>query len=329
MFGDPSARTVLALFCALLVMTPARTSGSAPPPQESVYDYLREHLARRAFLEAEQLIEGFLREQPDEAEAWELLGQARQGRWDFKGAAAAYRRALDLGRENAVLLRGWVETKGRSSGNVSLFFTAGNLRRDLERALELDPYHVEARAFLAAFYYMVPGFLGGDKQRADRLIQDLTEISPPDGYYILGVRAREEKEPMTVAVDHWERALELDPDHVLTLTELGRYWLRQEEYERALPHFERAVESASGDPLVLTSYGRALRRSGRRDEGAEQYRRALEIDLYWADARFALAEYHERIEEPELARSEYLKLTRFNPTYRSREIRKRLERLGR
>jgi tetratricopeptide (TPR) repeat protein len=329
MSGNQRAGNLLALVSMLLVLTPAGIVGSAPQPQESVHEYFREHLARRAYQEAEQLIEGFLREEPDDAEAWELLGQARQGRWDYEGAAAAYRRALDLGRENAALLRGWVETKGRSSGNVGLFFTAGSLRKDLERALELDPLHVESRAFLAAFYYMVPGILGGDKERADRLIEELVEMSPPDGYYILGARAREEKEPMTIAVGHWEKALELDPEHVPALTELGRYWLNQKEYDRALSLYQRAVESAPDDPQVLTSYGRALRRSGRRDESAEQYRRALEIDPFWAAARFALAEYHERIDEPDAARREYQMLARYNPTYKTREIRKRLQRLTR
>lgn len=132
---------------------------------------------------------------------------------------------------------------------------------------------------------------------------------------------------MTVAIGYWEQALELDPGHVLTLTELGRYWLRQKEFERALPLFERAVASAPDDPLVLTSYGRALRRSGQLEEGAEQYRRALQIDPFWADARFALAEYHERIEEPEAALREYLNLTGYNPTYESREVRRRINRL--
>jgi tetratricopeptide (TPR) repeat protein len=308
----------------------AATAGiavAAPLPQGSPHDQMRERLAGRAFQEAEQLIRSWLKDHPDDAEAWQLLGQARQGRWDFEGAADAYREALDLGRENAELLRGWVETKGRSSGNVSLFFTAGSLRRDLERALELDPTHVESRAFLAAFYYMVPRILGGDKEKADRLIEELIEMSPADGYYILGARAREEKEPMSVAVDYWERALEIDPGHVLTLTELGRYWLRQEEYERALTLFERAVASAPDDPLVLTSYGRALRRSGRLDESADQYRRALEVDPFWADARLALAEYFERIEEPDSALHEYLVLTRNNPTFRSREIQKRIMQL--
>ncbi len=313
MSGDPRARIVLALMGALLVLTPVGSAGSTPSACQG-FDETRARISRREFRDVEVELEQYLREEPGNAEAWELLGLARHGRWDFEGAATAYRKALDLGRENAELLRGWVETKGRSSGNVSLFFNAGSLRKDLERALELEPGHVETRAFLAAFYYMVPRILGGDKKKADRLIAELVEMSPPDGYHLLGARAREEKEPMTVAVGHWEKALELDPRHILTLTDLGRYRLNQEEYEQALSLFEQAVAAAPDDPLILTSYGRALRRSGRRDDGADQYRRALEIDPFWATARMALAEYHERVDDSEAAVREYTNLAIWRST---------------
>ncbi|MFC1628287.1 tetratricopeptide repeat protein [Gemmatimonadota bacterium] len=286
---------------------------------------MRSRIARREYHDAETEIEDYLRNQPEDAEAWELLGSARYGRWDFGGAAAAYRKALDLGRENAELLRGWVETKGRSSGNVSLVFSAGNLRRDLERALELDPQHVETRAFLAAFYYMVPKLLGGDKRKSAQLVSELIELNPPDGYYLLGVRAKEENEPALVVLNHWEKAAEFDPMHTLTLVAMGRYWLDQENFERALPLYKQAVESAPGDPRVLTSYGRALRSGGMREESAAQYRRALEIDPFWAEARFGLAEYFERIDDREAAKREYLRLSSNNPAYRSKEIRRRLQ----
>jgi len=321
---NPHDRLILTLLGCLLLAT----SASAADPlhlQSTVYDLIRSRIARREYHDAETEIEGFLRDRPEDAEAWELLGRARHGRWDFEGAASAYRTALDLGRENAELLRNWVETKGRSSGNVSLIFSAGSLRKDLERALELDPMHVETRTFLAAFYYMIPRLLGGDKRRASQLVSELVELSPADGYYLLGVRAREEDKPASVALDHWKRAVELDPMHTLTLVEMGRYWLNHDDFERALSLYARAVESAPGDPRVLTSYGRALRRSGMREESAAQYRRALEIDPFWADARFGLAEYFERIEDREAAKREYLKLSRNNPSYRSREIRKRLQ----
>jgi len=322
----PHDRLLLSLLGCLCITTSVGAVES-PDLLFQGLDEMRSQIAKREFRQAESALDEYILDHPGDAEAWELLGKARHGRWDYKGAATAYRRALDLGRKNAGLLRGWVETKGRSSGNVSLVFSAGSLRKDLERALELDPLHVETRTFLAAFYYMVPRLLGGNREKADRLVSELVELSPSDGYYLLGVRAQEEDKPVAVVIGHLEKAVELDPMHTLALIKLGRHWLDRDDYERALPLYERAVESAPGDPRVFTSYGRALRRSGRPEESAAQYRRALEIDSFWADARFGLAEYFERIEDREAAIREYTMLARNNPTYRSKEIRKRLQKL--
>ncbi len=324
--GQP-LRFVPALICLLLAAPALFPCDARAQADQEPLTRIRRLLDTRDYLAAETELRAIVSSEPRNAEAWELLGRVRQGRWDYPGAADAYRRAIDLGRETAPLLRGWVEAKGRSASGVALALTAGRLRRDLERALALDPYHVETRGILAAFYYMVPGIFGGDKRRADDLIDDLIELSPADGYYLRGVRAREEKKAEARILGPWEQALEIDPAHTLTLTDLGRFWFDRDSTATAVEYYRRAAESAPADPRVLTSYGRALRRVRRFEESAEAFRQALETDPYWFDARKALAEYYERMEDTAGAIAEYETLRRFNPQYESREIAERLARL--
>jgi len=310
----------------VLALSPVRATARIPTQDQDTAALYR-LIDSRAYEQAEETARELINRDRNDAEVWELLGRARQGRWDFEGAAEAYRRAIDLGRETAPLLRGWVETRGRSASNVSLFFTAGRLKRDLERALELDPRHVESRAILAAFYYMVPRLLGGDKRKADKLIDELIELSPADGYYLRGVRAREEDKSTERILGAWNEALANDPYHTLTLMEMGRFAFNHEHDDQAVEYYRRAVESAPADPLVQTSWGRALRRVRRYEESAAAFRRALEIDPYWFDARQALAEYYERIEDTPAAIREYETLLRNNPHSEPDEIRARLHRL--
>lgn len=294
---------------------------------QSELSEFRRQLEEREYRSAEAGLKAYLNEHPGDAEAWEMLGSAHHGRWNYAAAAEAYRTALDLGRENAPLLRGWVESRAMAASKVSLVFTAGKLKKDLERALELDPYHVESRGILAAFYYMVPGIVGGDKEKAGRLIQELIELSPADGYYLRGVRAREEKQPDSVILEDWNLALEHDPNHTMTLRDLGQFWFGHDADEIACDYYRQAAESAPDDPRTQTSYGRALRRLRRYEESAEQFRLALQIDPYWFDARLNLAEYYERTGEKEAAIREYSLLARNNPTWEQKEIRKRLRQL--
>jgi tetratricopeptide (TPR) repeat protein len=271
----------------------------------------------------------WLERHPEDAEAWELLGRAQKERWLFAAAARSYERAQKLGRENAQLLREWIEAKARGTSKVALVFRVGKLKRTAERALELDPLDVRTRAALAAYYYMVPGFLGGDKKEADRLIEELVVLSAADGYYLHGLRAKEEEAPDATILRYWETALGHDPDHTLTLLDLGTFWKERDELERSLGYLERAAASAPDDAQILTAYARGFRRMDRFEESAIHFQEALDVNPYYAPARMNLAEYHEKHGEKQDAIREYTMLARHNPSYEEKEVRRRLRRLMR
>jgi len=321
-------RTPLSILSAVLLLLPAAVSTSAQV-EDSELTAIRRQIERYEYRLAESSLEDYVEQHPGHAEAWELLGAVRQARWDFAAASAAYRKALDLGRENAPLLRGWIEAEGRSRSNISLVFRARRLKKSAERALELDPYHVETRAILAAYYYLLPGFLGGDKQRANRLVEELVELSPADGYYLMGERAKEEKRPDAMILDHWATALQYNPQHSAALRALGSYWMDHDSPALALDYYRRAAAADPDDATVYLSLGRAYRdeKVGMEEESAEQFRKALEIDPFLAPARLNLAEHYEKVGEKQAAIREYQQLALYNPTYREREIRRRLRQL--
>ena len=324
LFHNLSLSGVGILSALLLLSNPAAACAQV---ENSELAEIRRQIEGRRYHEAELRLEEIVERNTADAEAWELLGAARQGRWDFSGAAVAYRKALDLGRENAPLLRGWIESEGRSLSRISLLFKARRLKESAVRALELDPYNVETRGILAAYYYVLPRFLGGDKQKANRLVEELVELSPADGYYLLGARAQDEKKPDPTILEYWETALRYDPQHTATLRSLGLYWIGHDSTVLAVDYYRRAVSSKPDDPWVYLSFGRAYRRVDMDEKSAEQFKTALEIDPFFADARFNLAEYYEKVGDKEAAIRHYQTLALNNPTYRSAEIRKRLRRL--
>ena len=316
--------TVFALLFILLV--------PAAPAGQTVMDgpgEVRALLEARDYRGAQLGATAWLERHPEDAEAWELLGRAQKERWLFTAAARSYERAQKLGRENAQLLREWIEAKARGTSKVSLIFRVGRLKRAAERVLELDPLDVRTRAALVAYYYMVPGFLGGDKKEADRLIEELVELSPADGYYLHGLRAREEEAPDETILRYWETALRHDPDHTLALIDLGTFWKDRDELERSLGYLERAAATAPDDAQILTAYARGFRKIGRFEESAVHFQRALDVNPYYAPARLNLAEYHEEHGEKQDAIREYTLLARHNPTYQEKEVRRRLRRLMR
>jgi hypothetical protein len=61
---------------------------------------------------------------------------------------------------------------------------ARHTRDELERAVELDPNHLDARWGLVQYYALAPGYLGGSEEKAR---QEAEEISKRDA--ALGKRA--------------------------------------------------------------------------------------------------------------------------------------------
>ena len=172
-----------------------------------------------------------------------------------------------------------------------------------------------------------PGFLGGDKDRADRLVRELVELSPADGYYLMGRRAQEEEASEETILAHWERALEINSEHTLTLVDLGAFWTDRDSISLGLSYYRRAAASAPDDAQIRTSYARAFRNALMYEESEEQFIQALEIDPYWAPARLNLAEHYAKRGTKEEAIREYSMLARNNPTYRERDVRNRLRKL--
>ena len=106
------------------------------------------------------------------------------------------------------------------------------------------------------------------------------------------------------ALMHWERAMEIYPEHYSTYNNIGMVYSRvYKEYDTAIVYFNQALERKPEDPMVLFNLGMAY-------EGKQAYGRA--IDLYqkslandpdaintrsrMANVYFGMGEFQEAIE---------------------------------
>jgi len=72
------------------------------------------------------------------------------------------------------------ESKWRALGSVS------DIRQSFEKAIQLNPKHVEARWALVEFYLQLPAILGGSESKANKYADELSGISPVDHYLAKG-----------------------------------------------------------------------------------------------------------------------------------------------
>ncbi len=327
---DRQARTVRLGVTGLVLLgllVPVRLT-CAQDPQEGL-ERLRRQVADHRFREAQLGLERWVEAHPRDGEAWRLLGQTYEGRWDYKNAADAYEQALACLGESPDLLMSWVMTKGQTLNVLSAIFAAARLRDAVERVLQMDPTNMEARGLLAAYYALLPGIVGGSKEKSDRIVQELVALDPAAGLTLQGYQAEQADLPDSVKVNRWEAAVRIDPDFAGALYALGQYLVSQEDYEEGLAFYRRAMAAEPDDLRLRLSYGRALRRAGRPDDAAAEFRNVLAVNPYYADARFYLAEYYEKQGDVRAAIREYQTLATYNPHYEEKEIRRRLRRLTR
>jgi cytochrome c-type biogenesis protein CcmH/NrfG len=323
----PPARLGVLGLLLLGFFTPIPSITAQDPPGE--LEQLRRQVADHRFREAQPGLERWVEAHPQDGEAWRLLGQTYEGRWDYKDAANAYEEALNCLGESPELLMSWAMTKGRTLNVLSAIFTAARLRDALERVVRMDPTNMEARGLLAAYYALLPGIVGGSKEKSDRIVQELVVLDPAAGLTLQGYQAEQAGRPDSVKVNRWEAAVRIDPGFAGALYALGQYLVSEERYEEGLTYYRRAMAAEPDDLRLRLSYGRALRRAGLPEEAAAEFRAILAVNPYYADARFYLAEYYEKQGDDRAAIREYQTLANYNPHYEEKEIRRRLRRLMR
>lgn len=107
-----------------------------------------------------------------EAEASFQLGRQSYDQESFEAAIAAFSTAVSLAPESSTYHHWLGKSYGRLAQNSNLFKAyrlASRTREELERAVALDDKNIEAISDLMEFYRQAPAFLGGGRDKADRL----------------------------------------------------------------------------------------------------------------------------------------------------------------
>jgi tetratricopeptide (TPR) repeat protein len=109
------------------------------------------------------------------------------------------------------------------AGKLKAFSLARRLRKEAEQALALDPKHLDAKEILVNFYSLAPGIVGGDKNKAAALAQEIARQSPSHGAMAqaeLALRAKDEAK----AESFYLKALDADPSDYSIRMALSRFY---------------------------------------------------------------------------------------------------------
>lgn len=139
--------------------------------------------------EAKPLLENILKQNPNHLKAIEYLGDIA-GTYKLWDAAMAYYGKLEKLNPNEAnycyKYGGCLGMKAKEANKLKALGMIGEVKGSFEKAIQLNPNHIEARWALIELYLQLPGIVGGSERKAKKYANELLKISPVDGYLAQG-----------------------------------------------------------------------------------------------------------------------------------------------
>lgn len=218
-----------------------------------------------------------------------------------------------------------------AGGRTRQALLASKVRSAFQRALELDPNHLNARWGLMHFYLLAPGLLGGNTDAARQQAAELRKRNPYRGAMAWGTIHANEK--YTAAAEReFQQAMQIAPDSMPPISALSALYRKTGRPEKAFALLERMQRERPGEMRVHFLIGRTARESGTRlEQGEQSLRRYLdskpgEGEPSLARAHLELGGIYARRGDRDAARQQYQAALQLEPGLG--EAREALRKLG-
>lgn len=141
------------------------------------------------FEQAQVVFQNFLSSNPSNLKTIEYLGDIafRFKSWDK--AIAYFKKLKQLKPTEANYYYKYGGALGLKANEVNKFKALGmigEIKESFEKAIIINPKHIEARWALVTLYLKLPAIIGGSESKAVQYSNELLKLSPVDGYLSKG-----------------------------------------------------------------------------------------------------------------------------------------------
>jgi tetratricopeptide (TPR) repeat protein len=253
---------------AAVPSAPATTASSAAAPVG-----VNEMLSLGRVDDAIKTLDRRLKNSPRDAQAFNLLSRSyfAMQKWDL--AIEAGEKAVSIAPNNSEYHM-WLGRAYAEKADHSSFVTAAQLtkkiRREFERAVELDASNVYARTDLAEFYLEAPAFMGGGKSKARREAEAIAQQDAATGHW-LQARIAEKEQRYDAAEQEYKNAIQASGNQGSFWLNLASYYKRQHRLNEMESAITSAIAADKKRPNVLFDAAQILFGAGRNFVGAASF----------------------------------------------------------
>ncbi len=156
---------------------------------QSSFDTAEKLFREEKFDQARPIFENFLKSNPSNLKTIEYLGDiaGRNKSWDT--AIGYYKKLKQLRPSEANYYYKYGGVLGMKAIHGNKFKALGmidEVKGAFEKAIILNPKHIEARWALIELYMQLPGIVGGSQSKAIKYSNELMRLSPVDGFLSRG-----------------------------------------------------------------------------------------------------------------------------------------------
>ena len=135
------------------------------------------------------VFENILKESPNNIKTIEYLGDIAGQNKSWDNAIYYYKKLKQLKPLEAnyyYKYGGVLGMKAKESNKFKALGMISEIKSSFEKAIALNPKHIEARAALVELYLQLPGIVGGSEKKALLYANEIAQISAVDGYISKG-----------------------------------------------------------------------------------------------------------------------------------------------
>lgn len=219
---------------------------------------------------ARAVVEPQYRIHPDDAELNFLMSEIDDAFGNLDSARALAEKAVALKGSDARYHRQLADVEGETAETASLFAKGGwakKFKAEAEQAAQLDPKNLDARFDLLEYDLQAPRLMGGGKDKAAQMADQIANINPAQGDLAQARIAQDAKD--TATEESWYlKALAAAPADYDVLTPAAGFYERppQPRLDRAKKYAEQAIKVRPGRAEAYSLLASAYAREGRWSE---------------------------------------------------------------
>ena len=258
-----------------------------------------------------------------DADAAFYLGRIELEGNDPDKAADWFERAIRMNPKSSVYYDWLGRAYGTQAQHANRFrqpFLARKTKNAWETALALDPDNLDVRDDLIIFYSRVPGFLGGNKEKAREMALEIMKRNAYRGSIAATSLCAADNDTLCVVRGLQEMMISY-PDSAGVYAGLAVFYANQKQFDKAFAVLDERLRTRPNELRTLYQLGRTAALSGQNLDRGEQ---ALKLVLANptpesgpspAGLHYRLGMIYEKKGAKDLAREEYRTVLQLNPRH--------------